>query len=66
MTPYYASVEDMEYYFEKNNDYVFYGDNGEFLRVVNEEFNLAVSMRPKIWHLLPNAYSIRITPSEEV
>ena len=39
----------MNYYFEKNNEYVYYGDNWEFLKVVNEEFNLAINMKEKTW-----------------
>ena len=54
---YYASYEMMEDCYNCYNDYVYYGDNNEFLALVNEQFN----MDTEKWYLLPQAYSITLT-----
>ena len=35
------------------------GPNGEFWRLVNEDFG---NMKPETWYLLPQAYSITLIP----
>ena len=55
---YYATYEMMEECLDFFNDYVFYGPNNEFLTLANEKFN----MKEKTWYLLPQAYSIALTP----
>ena len=42
-------------------DLVYYGDNNKFCRLANEQFQ---NMKKEIWHLLPQAYSITLTPIE--
>ena len=59
---FYASEEMMEACFNCYNDFVFYGDNNEFLTLANEQFN---NMREENWYLLPQAYSITLTPTQE-
>ena len=56
---FYASEEMMKDCFNCYNDFVYYGDNNEFLTLANEQFN---NMREERWYLLPQAYSITLTP----
>ena len=42
------------------NEFKFYGPNpGDFMRLVNEKSG---NMQPNTWYLLPQAYSITLTP----
>ena len=43
------------------NEFKFYGQNGEFMWLVNEKFR---NMQPKTWYLLPQAYSITLLPEK--
>ena len=54
---YYAVYEMMEDCYNRYNNFVFYGDNNEFLELVNENFN----MKTEKWYLLPQAFSITLT-----
>ena len=56
---FYASEEMMKDCFDCYNDFVYYGDNNEFLTLTNEQFN---NMSEERWYLLPQAYSITLTP----
>ena len=57
-----------EYYVNENvmlqnrnvyGEYKFYGQNGEFMWLVNEDFGN--TMKQKTWYLLPQAYSVTLT-----
>ena len=53
---YYASYDVIISRYDQNSrDYVYYGDNNEFMRLVNEKTN---NMRIDRWYLLPQAYMI--------
>jgi len=41
-------------------EYKYYGQNGDFMWLVNEQFGN--TMQPKTWYLLPQAYSITLIP----
>ncbi|CBY30392.1 unnamed protein product [Oikopleura dioica] len=41
------------------NEYKYYGQNGEFMWLVNEQYR---NMKPHTWYLLPQAYSIFLDP----
>ena len=56
---FYASHEMMEDCYNCFNDFVYNGPNNEFLALVNENFNY---MEKERWYLLPQAYSIILTP----
>ena len=42
------------------NEFKFYGQNGDFMWLANEQFGN--TMRPNTWYLLPQAYSITLVP----
>ena len=55
---YYAN----EYVMQANktgNEYKYYGQNGDFMFLVNDKIG---NMQPETWYLLPQAYSIILTP----
>ena len=60
--PYYAESDVIEDCLNCYNDFVYYGKNNEFLTLANEKFN---NMKEERWHLLPQAYSITLTPPQE-
>ena len=41
------------------NEFKYYGQNGDFMWLVNEKFG---NMQPETWYLLPQAYSITLVP----
>ncbi|CBY31069.1 unnamed protein product [Oikopleura dioica] len=41
------------------NEYKYYGQNGEFMWLVNENYQ---NMQPNTWYLLPQAYSLTLVP----
>ena len=41
------------------NEFKYYGQNGDFMWLVNERFG---NMQPETWYLLPQAYSIKLVP----
>ena len=55
---FYASYEIMEDCFNCYSDYVYQGPNNEIIALMNEQFN----METEKWYLLPQAYSITLTP----
>ena len=57
---FYVSYGMMEDCFNCFEDLVYFGPNNEFLSLVNEEFN---NMKEDRWYLLPQAYSITLTPT---
>ena len=61
---YYASEQMML----KNNTgpgkFKFYGRNGEFMWLVNEDFGN--TMKHNTWYLLPQAYSLTLVPIQNV
>ena len=60
---YYADTAMMEDCLNCYNDYVYYGDNNEVLELVNEKIN---GMDVARWYLLPQAYSISVTPGSGI
>lgn len=57
--PYYADNNMMIYCYNRYKDYVYHGDNGEFMKLVNERSN---NMKEGTWYLHPIAYTIYLTP----
>ena len=55
--PYYAKLEMMYDCYSSFNAYIYKGANNEFLKLANENLN----MKKKVWYLLPQAYSIKLT-----
>ena len=53
--PFYADYDMMTDCYDCYNDYVYYGDKGEFMTLANEQIK---NMKKETWYLLPQAYSI--------
>jgi hypothetical protein len=56
--PYYANENAMRRSMI-GGEFKLNGPNGEFWRLVNEDFG---NMKPKTWYLLPQSYSITLIP----
>jgi hypothetical protein len=57
---YYASEDVMLRNNTGPGEFKFYGQNGEFMWFVNEDFGSA--MKHNTWYLLPIAYSLTLVP----
>ena len=55
---YYASEDDMLQKDNGSGEFRFSGNNGEFMRLVNEDFG--DTMKQNTWYLLPQAYSLTL------
>ena len=59
---YYVNEDVMLKNHKGRGEFKFYGKKGEFMWLVNENFGN--TMKPNMWYLLPQAYSITLIPEQ--